>query len=122
MIDAKELRLGNCILDNIGFVRYVNHRVLSYIVSNSDIHGYKPIPINTEVLEKCSFKKGVIQSGGYYGYSDGNIELDNNWQIVLFDGRIDDVNTKEYSPGINYLHQLQNLYFALMGEELTVKL
>lgn len=28
---------------------------------------------------------------------------------------------KEYNIEIKYVHQLQNLYFALTGEELTIK-
>jgi hypothetical protein len=46
--------------------------------------------------------------GFYHSYTDACDERDNN----KFDA---------ISFGIKYVHQLQNLYFALTGEELTIK-
>jgi hypothetical protein len=72
----------------------------------------KPIPLTEEWLLKFGFdKKGnkgklnVILSGNF-GYKNGKTYF-NSWVIL------------ESQP--KYVHQLQNIYFALTGEELTFK-
>lgn len=81
----------------------------------------KPIPLTTEVLEKCgiwNFKTEKSIDGIYFlfAFSDG---LDGSSKIssvsVIQD---DDIITLRH---IEHLHQLQNLIFALTGEELIYK-
>lgn len=117
MIKASELRIGN-------YVQGITSRVKYKIDINNlkDVDAFKGIPLTNEILEKVGFVKGKPQSSGFYGYSNGVVMLDNDFSLSLFDGRMDDPETKEYCPEIKYLHQLQNLYFALIGEELNVKI
>jgi hypothetical protein len=75
---------------------------------------YQPIPLTEEWL----LKLGFIRKNGY-----GFIKKD------LFGNLFYSVETKEHFMfqyhelriKIDYVHQLQNLYFALTGEELTIK-
>ena len=66
-----------------------------------------PIPLTEEWLEKFGFVK---HSGGYLS-KDSVIEL-------TFDFLVWKPNIKRLK--VLYVHQLQNLYFAITGEELTV--
>lgn len=65
------------------------------------------IPLTSEILEKCGFKpfaKDWVKSG-----------------IIIHTRKRGFVINKRI-PIIKSIHQLQNLYFALTGEELTVNL
>lgn len=130
MIKASELRIGNAIWDDTrNKIKWVTHRVISDLASHASPLPYSPIPLTPEWLERCGFKwdKGFMKIdlkhvrmslGLYAGVSD---------KMSLFqtstpgEGSIE----MEFGFGSNhpkYLHQLQNLYFALTGEELPIKL
>lgn len=71
----------------------------------------KPIPLTPEILEKCGVEKGSI----YFHFSNFRIvQLTNpdDW-LVLFS------NIERRVCVIKYLHQFQNLHFALNNKELT---
>lgn len=129
-IKANELRLGNRLLyrgekmstvDNLGhFFRTVD---LNGIPNGSDdISDYQPIPLTTELLkslgwiwnEECnSFEK--------YPNGDARMNLQHrpvNDSYTMFNY----VLKAKIADNIYYLHQFQNLYFALTGQELNVKL
>lgn len=81
----------------------------------------EPIPLTEEWLERFGFRKGHLFDTVLYLSST-------NWHISSHNG-IYQLNYKE-SPSepwipvckdMKYVHQLQNLYFALTGEELTLK-
>ena len=70
----------------------------------------EPIQLTEDILLKCGFSKANgYKQGGYEitTYEDGYI-LDNGYQIM--------------GKTFFYLHQLQNLYFALTNEELNIEL
>jgi len=78
---------------------------------NEDV---KPIQLTPEVLEKCGFKK---DRNGYslddmYNLSFA-ITKNGDFLACFLDRSLDLI--------IHHLHQLQNLYFALTGEELIYK-
>lgn len=135
MIKIKELRLGNriAIEGEIEIVEVTSLCDDGEIGTTAYFDGLKgcndctadgaiPILLTSEILEACGFKKGKVQSGGFYGYDNGKMELDNNFQFEVFDGRIEENTTRTYRPELKYLHQLQNLYFTLTGEELKCNL
>lgn len=78
-----------------------------------DYDKFNPIPLTEEWLERFNLKRN----------KDGN---PNYWEAVGFCGefysniRCFELNWYEHAP-CQYVHQLQNLYFALTGEELTLK-
>ena len=77
----------------------------------------KPIPLTEEILLKCGFVKDDF-SKTYVRYSIGNFNIihDTDKDIFICDG------IKYTLVCVEYLHQLQNLYYVLTGEELEVSL
>jgi hypothetical protein len=78
---------------------------------------YKPIPLTTELLEKCGFKLDDFYSLRI------NRQL---WLQYISDkislGYDSNFGSLPLLLEIKYLHQLQNIYFALTGQELEVNL
>ncbi len=135
MITAQELRIGNFIFETQGEYqhesdsfnfnendknfRIVDLDILKLIHSNNEYYLFQPIPLTPEILEKCGFEK-----------DEHDFELKINFEARL-KWSAEDNPAKEVTlwlhndypaQSIFYLHQLQNLYFALTGEELEVKL
>jgi len=116
---ANELRLGNYVNHNIENKAY-KVETLS-VAPNGDVlvlHGYfphctldfvSPIPLTEEWLVKFGFKGiglPLYLSTGYFEFV---------WRKELFL----DIEGQWMSVKCEYVHQLQNLYFALTGEELV---
>lgn len=133
-MNANELRIGNKLLwlSPVGYtVVDVDIDVLICINDNEeDAKLYEPIPLTPEILEKAGFV--ISEDLGdmiYYQLPDKTYGYG-----VCFDHEdlsfyryhtINDSNSFEYliydSIHFQYLHQLQNLFFALCGEELQIK-
>lgn len=120
MIKANELRLGNLVIDKvtntIGPVVMIDPR-------DNDI--YEGIPLTPEILEKAGFEKHVSHSfvGGFsVHYQKDNFALEfNNEKQLEFKVCQRGANALVIA-NLEYLHQLQNLYFTLTGTELTIEL
>lgn len=125
MIKHEEIRKGNFVLHkgNPKEVFYATHTGVSFLIGydwkdnaltqNYLYRGIDPIPLTGEILEKCGFDK----SGMYYVKS----------QVYIWDTCVTNESGFEYKYNytampINYIHQLQNLYFSLTGQELTINL
>jgi hypothetical protein len=124
MIPFKELRIGNLVtLD--GFVQpiqvinaYKGHLCFANAMGNfendSDDKSIQPIALTDEILLKCGFDSGILKAGNLFLQ-----QFDDDKGFVFITGDADDpLNDKP----VQYLHQLQNLYFALTGEELNIEL
>lgn len=79
----------------------------------------KPIPLTKEWLLKFRFKKSVED---FYSIKTGrkNVTLEiclSEQRTILFNKRL---NEYIELKNIEYVHQLQNLYFVLTGEEITI--
>lgn len=73
----------------------------------------QPIPISEELLLKFGFEKL-----SHVSFRKVNGEL--NWQLVLSDSGKGFYTTAAITQNpITHVHQLQNLYYILTGEELT---
>lgn len=137
-INEKELRLGNLILgiyyteddegeeiehDDICEVLAINNGdhfadYSIYVDSKSDTEifsSFHPIPLTEEWLVKLGFER-----------------IENNWKCLnlqfatiswerLAGLTLSFEKESIYLPHIKSVHQLQNLYFALTGQELTIK-
>ncbi len=121
MIKANELRIGNCVfaLFNSCTIKEVfeNGISIEFKSGKRDIEVFdhiKPIPLTPEILESCGFKCNK----DFGIYSIPNLSLDTDFYYV----HIDYEGTHDRIIHITYLHQLQNLYFALIGKELEVNL
>ena len=109
---ANELRIGNLV--------YLWHNALEYSEFEANytairqihqgIEAYTPIPLTEEWLLKFGFEKDcdIYTLGVYTMYSDDNNDL---YFCFFMYG--------DWEKKIEHVHQLQNLYFALTGEELT---
>ncbi len=86
--------------------------IMDYEFYSNRMEDIEPIPLTEEWLLKFGFEKT------WYGVEDALIELQKTEK-----GYILSINCNEYTEGkeFYYVHQLQNLYFALTGEELTIK-
>ena len=123
MIDPKQLRIGNYITFPIGLkgklceVMAINEKQV-LIKTELDRRAWlnidylEPIPLTQEVLEKCGFEysKDLNQSQHKELIWDADHEEDDSLYFT------------ELHLEVKRLHQLQNLYFALTGEELNIKL
>lgn len=122
-MEAKELRIGN-------LVYYENDKVTEEISTTNLIfieywnlnkgknktepeNRYKPIPLTEEWLFKFGFELNNK------GWSKDNIDY-----FIEYNDNIFDVVAYSFYyiiAQIKYVHQLQNLYFALTGKELILK-
>jgi len=79
---------------------------------------FEPIPMTVEWLERCEFvKDGAVENGHYR--RNGVYLFEDDELPGLFHDILAKFNGKRTE--IKYLHQLQNLYHALTGEELKIK-
>jgi hypothetical protein len=115
-INFKELRLDNyiCINNNLHPCRVKEITMSNVVVesikenySEPTINSMNPIPLTEEWLLKFGFIKHVSQSIWY---------TLNKVDVWFFDGKyVNDIDVE-----IKYVHELQNLYFALTKKELTI--
>lgn len=113
MIKANELRIGNLVHDTEGKVNKITFQALKYLVIYDGAHQVKPIKITEEWLVNLGFTK--INSKRFQ-YEYEHDALSNN----LY-GSTGCYYMSNITPEIASVHQLQNLYFALTGQELEVK-
>jgi hypothetical protein len=113
-MDAKELRIGNLITDYFReIVVDVNINILRSIKTNEKCL-YKPIPLTEEWFDKFDFDKTIVEEYPIFQKDFLTIEYYSDKSIVYFGG-LDVARTT-----IQYVHQLQNLYFVLCGKELIL--
>jgi hypothetical protein len=80
--------------------------------------GLEPIPLTEEWLRKFGFKNHIINEHTIYQNQWKKRFLTILWQKC---GNYYNYSTGKFIIGsISFVHQLQNLYFALTGEELTI--
>ena len=122
---ANELRLGNLINTQNGVEEICTIYIGSFITETCSSFEYcEPIPLTEEWLLKFGFKK--IGTNDFYDdlYHFGN-GTHNGFYFSLSGvavvGWNDYYDHHQEVGDCQYVHQLQNLYFALTGEELTIK-
>jgi DNA polymerase III psi subunit len=113
---ANELRIGNKFYLPNGKIGTITYHEIRLLTISQDKPNYKPIPLTEEILLKCCVRKDTKEFlfkvlDGYNWIEEKNGEY--LWFINRFDFHL--------KAPLKYLHQLQNLYFALTGEELVVK-
>lgn len=86
-----------------------------------DTAGLKPITLTDKLLEKIGMKKRFDSATcNIWDMKDANIRNGNLCLVLIKDGWI--YPTAPGAVPFYNLHQLQNLYYALTGEELTINL
>ena len=113
---ATELRIGNLVYKSHGDIHAIGcncFHLFRYPSMDGNPSGFKPIPLTEEILLKCRFEKGDYNEFRH---------KDVIGMLTLFDGVCELHLSDLYSVWVESLHQLQNLYHALTGEELEVHL
>lgn len=108
MIDSKELRIGNLIYSESVVVAADGRTIFD--LAYWEKPQYQPIPITPEWLERFGFLPYPFNGG--WRHESSWLDIDNMGDYF------------QYPHGcaeIRSIHQLQNLYYALTGQELTIK-
>jgi hypothetical protein len=110
-MNSNNFRIGNIALGKTCTGELVEQIVES--INSDRTHGQtwiidQPIPLTEELLVKFGFKKDKIDSTYYKDDFEICLPFFVRWK-------------ESHLSGINHVHQLQNLMFALTGEELTTK-
>ena len=110
---ANELRVGNYVQDEVGVAYKASAHSIKCLSEREYCFWIHPIPLTEELLVRCGFVKIISTISG--------TELKDEYELKF-------VRISHYfgqfhfhSVNIKYVHQLQNLYFALVGEELIFK-
>jgi hypothetical protein len=126
-LKANELRIGNLLKRN-GIVVTIDGRSIFDIWDDDGIVklGYEPIEITENLLLKMGFTKDGLFKNEYV-FTLGKFFFSfNNHMIYLINGYEGDVLNyvgSEITDGDNYIkhiHQVQNVYYSLTNEELTI--
>jgi hypothetical protein len=115
MIKPNELRIGNYIINPFGAIITIDEIHKSGVKFKTTIYDLthcKPIPLTEEIILKCGFQKHIT-SDFYPTFSLKMINVNDGIVYVIGIG---------FLNHIKYLHQLQNIYFALTNQELNIKL
>lgn len=136
MIERKQIRVGNLIADKNGNEVSVldiymtgegySLRVMGVKVGIPDpqpIESFKPIPLTEEWLVKLGFEKVISNAVDFIGRPMKIVDFNlGSWTVNDEKGKYTFcVESALGLTDIQYVHQLQNLYFALTGTELTIK-
>ncbi len=147
MIEAKELRLGNLLTNFLGESFEVNIETLrAFATGHHEFGAPQPIPFTEEWLIKFGFtvrnfvmndqhKEPFIKTVDYkIAVSDFELEYESitvlkddpnhkssNIFKLIGNGGYDEPGELDLTNQVQYVHQLQNLFFALTGKELTIK-
>jgi hypothetical protein len=134
-VQAHELRIGNKVFpannDNVLTIEEIKWKSIrvNYIrldtnqphVSLIPFEDANPIPLTPEILEKAGF----VLNKDIYRWHNRGITICNNEDDTGFYWDLSNNNGYKLLTewkDISHLHQLQNLYFALTGEELQINL
>jgi len=119
MIKANQLRIGNAVCDPIGLDKMVSIEVLQNIRKGLK---YTGIPISPDILEKCGLKKELFEMSGCEVWHVPNTL----WRVAR--SYRDENEYKLWHERISpptwnlktlaYLHELQNIIYALTGNEI----
>ena len=129
-MEANEIRVGNLLIDPRKFNKdtreFFNINENGYFKATArDIQCaelFNPIPLTEEILLKCGFEYN--DDIGKYEISDDDycilIRKDTDTEEFYFE--IGDLGYNYVFKTIKYLHELQNIFWCLVGEELKVNL
>lgn len=110
-MEASELRIGNLVKDGNDFEQVTIYHLDCLSIGRCE---FDPIPLTDEWLLKFGFHEKYKSSANRWCFDSWCI-----WDCEDEDGNLSHEFMYEFRTQIKYVHQLQNLYFALTNEELT---
>lgn len=121
-MEVKELRIGN-------LLQWRNNNaeceVTPSLFQNTYFWGHieakdiEPIPLTKEWLLKCGFEGRELSLDIVnIGFMEADVDTERVWIGLSVGKYVEECNLL---PDLHYVHQLQNLYFALTGQELELK-
>jgi hypothetical protein len=115
MITARELRIGNLVMSIAGGgIRRVDAQVIEGLYESEGSDFLTGIPLTDDWLGRTGFQRSTPTSQYYYYKVDANISITKEpYEYLLY------FNEEPLSAGA-YVHTLQNAFFDLTGQELTV--
>jgi hypothetical protein len=134
-MESKDLRIGNYIMQDgkITCVEKLSNSIDDWDdwddwdrTNGKRTQDYQPIPLTEEWHNKFGVQKNGFMSFEYVLQRKNNIDVKVVFQgdYVFLRQGLSDVITiwnKDLTKRDMYVHEWQNLYFALTGEELTTK-
>ena len=119
---VEELRIGNLFensYQSYSTVTQLSTKVYDEEYACHNIDGCKPIPLTEEWLVKLGFKKDSLSFTGEIGYA----KRGHNYYVGISDNGFNEYmfHNPHFNLIIKHVHQLQNLYYALTGEELKIE-
>jgi len=124
-MEASELMIGNYVYDNlkrIVIIDEIRPEHLIFHLSNGakvkhTLESFKPIPLTEEWLFNLGFEK-LKSSNEWYVIKNKGFEFSihiTGYEICFGSGNV-------FLKGdFKYIHKIQNLYFALTGEQLKLQ-
>ena len=124
---ANDLRLGNYVLKSLksGNGRKIEVKIdlgdFIRICDGSELYNFEPILLTEEWLVRFGFEKkenGLFTK--IFEYTYNSLKYIDEYKRWIYYNDDNDAGCNAIAD-LNYVHQLQNLYFALNDEELTMK-
>jgi len=136
MIKENDVRLGNWVevfltkepmkIDWLAMKHLSDGNVQAAFYDNRPV--YVPIPLTKDILLKCGFEDYENLDNDYTVYGnhgdDSDFFLEVDWRRVEsgYSPMIKSVEYETIGSNIIYLHQLQNIYYALTNKELSINI
>lgn len=137
-MEIEYLRIGNYIYEPVNGqnddtkpfkVWGIYHEQGNNKINNFPASYFEPIPLTEEWLLKFGFEKRVNFEYSDGSKSDTNIFITDSFMVNNYDEKYWSLCKMKYfnqvesvlQTELKYVHQLQNLFFALTGKELTIK-
>lgn len=136
VLTANELRIGNYVkyFDKYCKVEQIKHENSKYYIWAKPQQGtiynvidaFEPILLTPEILEKAGFFKQDYETWGIKIDLNAKIDFYTGWFMIWEQQGQYSTSMGDYRNDTNanfkYLHQLQNLYFAITNTELEINL
>jgi hypothetical protein len=121
MIQASELRISNWVADGQGYAYIQSIDGSMGFNFDWDLDKWQPF----ETLAGIQLTPAILEKAGFHFH-----EYMDAWAVKASAGYVIIAKVKHGKvaiispecPHVQYIHQLQNLYFALTSEELTIEL
>lgn len=115
MIEPRELMAGNWVKDPYN----VERQMTAKDVWRAETMAFYPIPLSPEVLKKCGFVERQESFFLYYSKEYIHVAVTRKVELEYLDEKTYAWIAGNTIVHLTFLHELQNLYFALTGTELN---